>query len=109
MKAWNHFEKDFFKLLNNSGFGKIMENIRKHRNIKLLTNKKVYLKKMMQPNFKLRIMIIFSENLMGCEIGKISIEMNWQVYLGQTILDLNKIIMYEFHCNYMKPKYDDHL
>ena len=106
-KAWNDFEKDFFKLMNNSVFGKTMENIRKHRNIKFMMNENVYLKKMIQPNFKLGI--VFSENLMGCEMGKISIEMNKPVYLGQIIFDLSKIVTYEFHYDYMKTKYGDHL
>ena len=43
---------------------------------------------------------------MGCEMGKIKVVMKKPVYLGQAILDLSKIIMYEFHCDYMKPKYD---
>ena len=106
-KAKNHFEKDFFKLMNNSVFGKTMDNIRKHRNIKLVTNKETYLKTVMKPNFKLSI--LFGENLMGCEMGKIKVVMNKLVYLGQATLDLSKIIMYEFHHDYMKPKYDDDL
>ena len=67
--ATNDFEKDFFKLMNNSVFGKTMENIRKHRNIKLVTNKAQYLKTVMKPNFKSGV--LFGENLMGCEMGKI--------------------------------------
>ena len=102
--AKNDFEKDFFKLMNNSVFGKTMENIRKHRNIKLVTNKKSYLKKVMQPNFKSRI--VFSESLVGCEMGKKCIVMNKPVYIGQAILDLSKIPMYEFHYDYMVPKYN---
>ena len=80
-KAKNDFEKDFFKLMNNSVFGKTMENIRKHKDIKLATNAKDYLKNVMKPNFKSRV--LFGENLMGCEMGKIKVVMNKPVYLGQ--------------------------
>ena len=106
-KATNDFEKDFFKLMNNSVFGKTMENIRKHRSIKLVTNKELYFRTVMKPNFKSGV--LFGENLMGCEMGKIKVIMKKPVYLGQAVLDLSKIIMYEFHYNYMKPKYGDNL
>ena len=68
--------------MNNSVFGKTMENIRKHRNIKLVTNREAYLKLVMEPNFK--SWIRFGENLMGCEMRKIKV-MNKPVYLGQAI------------------------
>ena len=90
-RAKNDSEKDFFKLLNNSVFGKMMENIRKHRYINLVTNKEVYLKRVMKPNFK--SVIHFSKNLIGCEMGKIRVVMNQPIYLKQAILDLSKIIM----------------
>ena len=99
----NDFEKDFYKLMNNSVFGKTMENIWKHRNVKLVTNREAYLKAVMKPNFKSDT--LFGENLMGCEMGKIKVVMNKPVYLGQAILDLSKIVMYEFHHDYMKQKY----
>ena len=105
--AKNGFEKEFYKLMNNSVFGKTMENIRKHRNIKLVTNREVYLKAVMKPNFKSGI--LFGENLMGCEMGKIKVVLNKPIYLGQVILDLSKIVMYEFHYNYMKQKYPEGL
>ena len=70
-QAKNDFEKDFFKLMNNSVFGKTMENIRKHRDIRLVTNTKPYLKTIMKPNFKSGV--LFGENLMGCEMGKVKI------------------------------------
>ena len=105
--ATNGFEKDFFKLMNNSVFGKMMENIRKHRNIKLVMTEEKYLKTVMKPNFKSGI--FFGENLMGCEMGKIKVVMNKLVYLGQAMLDLSKIVMYEFHYDYMVPKYGDRL
>ena len=101
--ATNDFEKDFFQLMNNSVFGKTMENIRKHRNIKLVTTEEKYLRTVMKPNFKSGV--LFGENLMGCEMGKIKVVMNKPVYLSQAILDLSKIVMYEFHYDYMVPKY----
>ena len=101
--AANDFEKDFFKLMNNSVFGKTMENIRKHKNIKLVTTEKKYLHTVMKPNFKSGV--LFGENLMGCEMGKIKVVMDKPVYLSQAILDLSKIVMYEFHYDYMLPKY----
>ena len=101
--APNDFEKDFFKLMNNLVFGKTMENIRKHRNIKLVTTEEKYLRTIMCPNF--RSGVLFGENLMGCEMGKIKVVMNKSVYLGQAILDLSKIVMCEFHYDYMVPKY----
>ena len=99
-RAKNNFEKDFFKLMNNSVFGKMMENIREQRHINLVTNQGAYLKRAMQLNFKLGI--VFSENLMKCEKGKIRVIINKTVYLSQAILDLSKIIMYKFHYDYMK-------
>ena len=76
-----------------------MENIRKHRNIKLVTTEEKYLRTVMKPNFKSGV--LFGENLMGCEMGKMKVVMNKLVYLGQAILDLSKIVMYEFHYDYM--------
>ena len=105
--AKNDFEKDFYKLMNNSVFEKTMENIRKHRNIKLITNREAYLKAVMKPNFKSGV--LFGENLMGCEMGKIKVVMNKPVYLGQAILDLSKIVMYKFYCDYIKQKYPEGL
>ena len=103
--ATNDFEKDFYKLMNNSVFGKTMENIRRHRNIKLVNNKKDYLKHVMKPKFKSGTLL--GPDLMSCEMGKVKVKMNKPVYLGQAILDLSKIIMYEFHYDYMKRKYGE--
>ena len=93
--------------MNNAVFGKTMENIRKHRNFKLVTSEAQYLKTVMKPNFKSGVRL--DENLMGCEMGKIKVVMKKPVYLGQAILDLSKIVMYEFHYDYMKPKYQENL
>ena len=101
--AKNDFENDFYKLMNNSVFGKTMENIRKHRNIKLVNDEEEYLRNVMHPNFKSGTLL--GPDLMGCEMGKIKVVMSKPVYLGQAILDLSKTIMYEFHYDYMKRKY----
>ena len=100
--AKNDFEKDFYKLMNNSIFGKTMENIRRHRDIKLVNNKEDYLKQVMKLNFKSGCLL--GIDLMSCEMGKVRVKMNKPVYLGQAILDLSKTIMYEFHYDYMKKK-----
>ena len=105
--AKNDFEKDFYKLMNNAVFGKTMENIRKHRNIKLVNNDKDYLRCIMKPNFKSGV--LYGPNLMGCEMAKKTLNMNKPIYIGQAILDLSKTIMYKFHYNYMLPKYGDKL
>ena len=101
--AKNEFEKDFFKLMNNSVFGKTMENIRNYKDMKLVTSDEKYVKYVMKPNFKDGHP--FSKHLFAVEMGKTEIKMNKPVYLGQAILDLSKTLMYEFHYNYMRLKY----
>ena len=71
----------------------------------MVNNEEEYLSNVMRPNFKSGTQ--FRPDLMGCEMGKIKVVMNKPVYLGQAILDLIKVIMYEFHYDYMKRKYDD--
>ena len=83
---------------------RLWENIRKHKNFKLVTNEKQYSKYVMKPNFKSATR--FTENLVGIEMGKTEIVMNKPIYVGQAIIDLSKITMYEFHYDYAKPKWD---
>ena len=104
-KAKNNFEKDHYKLMNNSVFGKTMENIRNRVNVKLVNNREKARKLIAKPNF--RHCKIFSENLISVHMKKTSLVMNKPVYLGACILDLSKTIMYEFHYNYIKPMYGD--
>ena len=105
-KAKNNFEKDFFKLMNNSVFGKTMENIRNRVNVKLVNTQERLKKLVAKPNLKSPPKI-FSENLVSVHLKKTSLLMNKPVYLGMCILDLSKTIMYDFHYNYIKPKYGD--
>ena len=101
--AKNEFKKDFSKLMNNSGFRKTMGNVRNHKDMKLVTSDKKYLTYFMKPNFKDGHP--FSKHLFAAEMGETEIKMNKPVYLGQAILDLTKTLMYEFHYDYMRPKY----
>ena len=103
-KAKNNFEKDFYKLMNNSVFGKTMENIRNRVNVKLVNTEEKLRKLVAKPNLKAPPKI-FSENLISVHMKKTSLTMNKPVYLGMCILDLSKTIMYDFHYNYIKPKY----
>ena len=102
-QAKNNFEKDFFKLMNNSVFGKTMENIRNRVNVKLVNTGEQFKKLTAKPNFDSRK--IFNENLVSVHMKKTSLTMNKPVYLGVSILDLSKTVMFDFHYQYIKPKY----
>ena len=93
--AKNESEKGYFKLMNNSGFGKTMENIRNRKDMKLVTSEKEYQKYVMKPSFKNGYP--FFKDLFAADMGKAKIKMSNPVYLGQTILDLSKTLMYELH------------
>ena len=103
--AKNDFEKDFFKLMNNSVFRKTMENVRKHRDIKLVTTDKRRNQLASEPNY--HTTKYFSENLLAIEMKKTKVKMNKTFYLGMSILDISKTLMYEFWYDYIKPKYKD--
>ena len=101
--ATNSFEKDFFKLMNNSVFGKTIENIRKRQNVHLVDNRKKALKLSSRPNFDR--CTIFDKNLIAIHMKKTEVYFNKPVYVGQAILDLSKTLMFDFHYNYIKNKY----
>ena len=104
-KATYDFEKDFFKLMNNAVFGKTMENVRKHRDIKLVKTDKKRNKLVSEPNF--RTMKLIDNNLAIIEMRKVKVKMNKPIYLGLSILDISKITMHDFWYDYFKIKYQD--
>ena len=104
-KAKNDLEKDFFKLMNNAVFEKPMENVRKHRDIKLVTTDKRRNKLLSEPNY--HAIKWFSENLVAIEMRKTKVKMNKPIYVCKGILDISKTLIYEFRYKYLKPKYGD--
>ena len=106
--AKDDFEKDLFKLMNNAVFGKTMENIRKHRDIKLVTTDKKRNKLVSEPNY--HTMNYISEDLSIIEMNKTKVNLNKPIYLGLSILDISKILMYDTKMyDYMKSKYNDNI
>ena len=103
--AQNDFQKDFFKLKNNSDFDKTMENVRNHRDIKLVTTDKRRSILASEPNYHSTKYI--SKDLLIMEMKKTEVKMNKPKYLGQAILDISKTLMYEFWYDYIKTKYGD--
>ena len=104
-EAKTDFEKDFFKLMNNSVFGKTIANVRNHRNIKLVTTNEKKRNLVSKSNY--HVVKHFSEDLTTIEIKKTKVVMNKPIYLGQAILDISKTLMYELWYDYLKLKYRD--
>ena len=106
--AENDFEKDLFKLMNNSVFVKTMENIKKqHRDIKLVTTNKRRSKLVSESNY--HTMNYISEDLSIIEMRRTKLKMNKPIYLVLSILEISKMLMYDFWYDYMKPKYNDNV
>ena len=87
-QAKNNFEKGFFKLMNNSIFGITMENVRKYKDIKLVTTDEKRSKLVSKLNY--HTTNYFSENLLAIEMKKIKAKMNKSVYLELSILEISK-------------------
>lgn len=104
-KSKSLFEKDLWKLMNNSFYGKTMENIRNRSEIKLLSNENEVIKYISKPNFK--DSIIFNENLVAIVNNVTSVKFNKPIYLGMCILDYSKQLMYDFYYNTINKLWKD--
>ena len=104
--AKNEFEKDFYKLMNNSVFGKTMENVRERSKIQIVNEQKTErLEKLIaKPNYK-GAFVFENSNLVSVNMGNSTVCLNKPIYLEQAILGVSKTLMYDFHYDYVKPKY----
>ena len=105
--ANNEFEKDFFKLMNNSVFQKMMENVRGHRDVKLTVTEQRRKKLTSEPNYDSCKQ--FTNDLMEIEMRKTDVLVDKTISVRQAILDISKTLMYEFWYDYLKSKYQDQL
>ncbi len=103
VKSRNEFERQFWKLLVNSVYGKCMENVRKRMSMLLVSNEKKAHRLMSKTTFKDRT--IYTKNLMAIHMNKEKIKFDKPIYVGFAILDISKSIMYDFHYNVMKNMY----
>ena len=106
--AKSDFEKDFFKLMNNSVFGKTMENLRKRINVQLVkgNNEMNKLRKLIaKPSFN--TFKVFNDNLVAVHMYKDTLKLNRPIYVGMSILDLSKHLMYDFYYNQLKKQYPE--
>jgi hypothetical protein len=102
--AKSDFEKDFYKLMNNSVFGKTMENVRNRIDFRLINDEKKRDKLVKKPTFE--SIKIYNEHLVGINMFKTKVVLNKPIYIGFAILDLSKLLMYQFHYDFIKEKYD---
>ena len=106
-QAKNDFEKNFYKLMNNSVFGKTMENLRNRVDIKIVrSNEKDKIRKLVASPLYARH-VIFTNDLVGIDMHKSRLLLNKPVYTGMTILDKSKILMYDFFYNHLKKQYGE--
>ena len=104
-EAKNDFEKDFFKLMNNSAFGETMENVRNHQDIKLVATDERRKRLVSELNYHTTKW--FDKDFLPIKMNKTKILMNKSVYLAQAILDISKTLIYEFWYDYLKSKHGD--
>ena len=104
-KAKDDFSKDFYKLMNNAVFGKTMENVRRRVNIKLLRSREEKKIKQLVAKPTYNRHVIFNDDLIGVQSNRTKVVLNKPIYVGMSILDLSKTLMYDFYYNHLKVMY----
>ena len=104
-QAKTDFEKDLFKLMNNSVYGKTLENVRNHLDYELVNTPERFLKCVNKPTYRNRHII--TEDLVGVEKDLATVKLDKPIYMGMSILDYSKVHMYSFYYDVLKPKYNN--
>ena len=105
--ATNDFEKDLFRLMINSVYGKTIENLRKRINVRLVNNAKNLLKYTSRPSYV--TYKLFNKDYAAIHEIKPVLVLNKPIYVGFTVLDLSKWMMYDFHYNFIKKNFNAEL
>ena len=103
-ESTDEFNKWLYKLLNNCVYGKSIENIRKRMNVKLVNDKKIYQRCVNKPNFVCSK--ILDKKFVAVHCSKKMLTLNKPIYVGFCILELSKLLMYQFHYNYVLKTFD---
>jgi hypothetical protein len=106
-KAVTKFEKDFWKLMVNSLYGKSIEDKRKHTRVKVVTNGRQALQQIRKPMFDQ--FFILENDLAIIKLRKFEVKLDKPIYLGFTVLELSKLHMYKLHYDYFLPRYGENL
>jgi hypothetical protein len=112
-QAKNEFEKNYFKLKNNAVYGKTMENVDKRKDVRIATHWDSFKKRLgaraliSKPNFHSATQ--FTSNMVAIQLNRDNTTYDKPIYIGFVVLELSKWLMYDFHYEYMKPKYDNNL
>ena len=105
--AANDFEKDFFKLIINSVYGKTMENLGKRTNVRFVNNENDFLKYTSRATYVTHK--LFDKDYAAIHEIKPVLMLNKPIYVGFTVLELSKWMMYDFHYNFIKKNFNAEL
>ena len=104
-EADNKFEEGFAKLMNNSFFGKTCEDVRKHQDVRIVKDNRKVKRFVAKPQYNQHV--IYEEDMAAIQLKKTLVHLNKPRYVGMSILDISKLLMYQYHYKYLMQKYPE--